>query len=268
MPRIRTIKPAFWTDEKLAELPRDVRLLFIGLISAMADDEGRCKGNPRLVKAAVFPLDDDVTALHAEEWLTFLHASGRIQLYDMNGERYVQVVNWSKHQRIDRAQQSQLPAPDSSTIIPRTVAEVSTNGRRKVGEGSTLDVEVEGKGKERRTKPPAAPVGAGLQALPKDICDRLYERWKAKRGGVKYSRFRGAMLTLYTGSAPPFTEEQVAKGIDVFSEAANSRRSDDRRTWGPEMFVSDIHEYVRLGAMPLIGDDGIPTERALTLNLR
>ena len=31
MPRIRTIKPEFWTDEKIIELSLPARLLFIGL---------------------------------------------------------------------------------------------------------------------------------------------------------------------------------------------------------------------------------------------
>lgn len=153
MPRIRTVKPSFWTDEKLADLPRDVRLLFLGLISAMADDEGRCKGNPRLVKAAVFPLDDDVTAAQVDEWLALLHAGERIQLYQANGERYVQIVKWGIHQRIDKPHQSQLPPPEESTILPRQLQDASPNGRGHVVEIATPDVEgeLEGKGKRRST---------------------------------------------------------------------------------------------------------------------
>ena len=40
MARIRTIKPEFWTDEKLAPLSPICRLTFLGLVS-MADDAGR-----------------------------------------------------------------------------------------------------------------------------------------------------------------------------------------------------------------------------------
>ena len=60
MARKRMLSPEFWTDEKLGDCTRDERLLFMGLIS-QADDEGRGQGNPKLVKALVFPYDDDIT---------------------------------------------------------------------------------------------------------------------------------------------------------------------------------------------------------------
>ena len=39
MARIRTIKPEFWTDEKVVTLPFEARLLFIGMWN-FCDDEG------------------------------------------------------------------------------------------------------------------------------------------------------------------------------------------------------------------------------------
>ena len=57
--RIRSIKPEFWQDEKLAGIPRDARLLFVGLWN-IADDEGRLRGSPLFVRAHVFPYDLDV----------------------------------------------------------------------------------------------------------------------------------------------------------------------------------------------------------------
>jgi hypothetical protein len=57
-PRIRTIKPEMWADEKVGQLSRDARLLFVGLIT-MADDEGRLRGCPAAILGHVFPYDDD-----------------------------------------------------------------------------------------------------------------------------------------------------------------------------------------------------------------
>jgi len=54
MPRIRTIKPEFFDDEKLAQTSRDARLAFIGLL-VHSDDYGVVKENPRWLKARVFP---------------------------------------------------------------------------------------------------------------------------------------------------------------------------------------------------------------------
>src|SRR4051812_48325400 len=69
MARIRSVKPEFWTDEKVAELSRDARLTFLGLISALADDDGRMKGNPRVVRGMIYPFDEDVTAADIEAHL-------------------------------------------------------------------------------------------------------------------------------------------------------------------------------------------------------
>ena len=55
MARIRTIKPEFWTDEDMAELSEPACLLAIGLLN-YADDEGYFNANPKLIKAAVFPI--------------------------------------------------------------------------------------------------------------------------------------------------------------------------------------------------------------------
>lgn len=54
MARIRTIKPEFWEDEKLAKLPIHARLLFIGTWN-FADDNGVLLANPVLMKSHIFP---------------------------------------------------------------------------------------------------------------------------------------------------------------------------------------------------------------------
>lgn len=54
MARMRTIKPGFFTDEELVELPFEVRLLFVGLWT-LADREGRLTDKPKQIKMAIFP---------------------------------------------------------------------------------------------------------------------------------------------------------------------------------------------------------------------
>ena len=50
MARIRTIKPEFWSDEKVGGLPLACRLLFIGLWN-FADDYGVIASSPLFIKA-------------------------------------------------------------------------------------------------------------------------------------------------------------------------------------------------------------------------
>lgn len=143
MARIRTVKPEFWTDETMAELPRDVRLLFLGLLNHV-DDAGRCVDNPRLIKAAVFPLDDDVTAELIRRWLDELSTKARVVLYEASQRRYLQVSNFRKHQKIDRPQESKLPDPADCNIVsvsPDQGAfdEPSTNDPRTIDDDSLPD---------------------------------------------------------------------------------------------------------------------------------
>jgi hypothetical protein len=134
MARIRSIKPTFWTDEKVGLLPRAARLTFLGLISAMADDHGRLVANARIIRGAVYPYDDDVTAAEVSEHVEMLIASGRVARYTVNGDDYLFVRHWFQHQRVDKPQKSLLPAPpdemEDSAPVPSAVVEPSPNVRR------------------------------------------------------------------------------------------------------------------------------------------
>ncbi len=127
MPRIRTLKPEFWTDEKVGLLSRDERLLFIGLIST-ADDQGRFRAAPATVRAAVFPHDDDLTRQTIESWLGRLHDSGVVVLYESGGERFGAIRNWRRHQKVDHPARARIPEPPEDIRNPR-------EGLAKVPEG-------------------------------------------------------------------------------------------------------------------------------------
>jgi DNA-binding transcriptional ArsR family regulator len=114
MARIRTIKPQFFTSETIASIPnRDARLTFVGLWTH-CDDEGRCIDNPRLIKAAVWPLDDDVTPEVVDEHLEMHEERGLIIRYRVGRQRLVQVTNWLEHQTINRPKPSKLPAYENA----------------------------------------------------------------------------------------------------------------------------------------------------------
>lgn len=71
MARIRTIKPSFWEDEKIARLPRACRLFYIGMWN-QADDMGVIRGNPALLKSAIFPYDEDLRVSEVQKWIDAL----------------------------------------------------------------------------------------------------------------------------------------------------------------------------------------------------
>lgn len=150
MARIRSIKPEFWQDEKLARLPLGARLLFIGLWN-IADDVGRLRGNPLFVRSQVFPYEPKADV---EGWLGELHAIGVIQRYEKAGESFISVTNFLKHQQISKPSPSRLPAPEDSGSIPVGLPEPS---------GETPAGKEQGKeqGKERSRE-----QGAGSRDAP------------------------------------------------------------------------------------------------------
>lgn len=113
MPRIRTIKPEFFASEDVSALPMRARLTWIGLWTH-CDDHGRAKDVVRLIKAAVWPLDD-ITLSDVEDDLDVLAAHERIVRYSVDGKQYLAVVNWHVHQAINRPGRPTCPPPPVAT---------------------------------------------------------------------------------------------------------------------------------------------------------
>lgn len=119
MARIRTIKPEFWGDEKLAPLSPLDRLVFLGLIS-MADDAGRIIDNVKSIDGFLFPHTED----SSRDSLDTLATSGRIARYSAaSGQRIIQVSHWQRHQKVDKPSKHVLPEPSRDSR--ETVAESS-----------------------------------------------------------------------------------------------------------------------------------------------
>ena len=101
-------------NDQLAELPFEVRLLFIGLWT-LADREGRLEDKPKKIKAQLFPYDNfDVSAaLHK------LHECGFIYRYETEKDclsdkkdSLIFICNFSKHQNPHKNEkESSLPPP-------------------------------------------------------------------------------------------------------------------------------------------------------------
>jgi hypothetical protein len=125
MARIRSIKPEFFTSISVANLPIEARLTFIGLWTH-CDDEGRCVDDARLIKAAVWPLDDRPAAA-VEGDLGALSESSLITRYEARGRRYIAVVGWLEHQRINRPTASKFPVPKAH-LTSSDEEDVSSHG--------------------------------------------------------------------------------------------------------------------------------------------
>lgn len=140
MARIRTIKPDFFKNEELADLPLAARMLFVGLWT-LADRRGRLLDRPKRIRAEIFPYDEvDVCSM-----LSMLDEGGFIIRYSVGEISLIQVVSFEKHQRItgsEAASESEFP-----DVSQRSVEDESGNNLEST---KTTGREGKGKGKERK----------------------------------------------------------------------------------------------------------------------
>jgi hypothetical protein len=142
--RIRTIKPEFWMHEGLAKCSEFARLLAIALLN-WSDDEGYFMANPILIRGQVFPfLDDSKIIPRSLQDLSFV---GWIRLGKDNQGRDVGfVINFSKHQRVDKPKPSSIKGcatfQDPSKNDPRSIRDESKE------EGKGMERNGTGKGRD------------------------------------------------------------------------------------------------------------------------
>lgn len=141
MPRIRTVKPGLFKNEELAELPMSARLLFVGLF-CLADKEGRMEDRPKRIRAELFPYDN----IDVNDQLSRLQSAGFIRRYEVGEMKVIQVVNFTRHQRITGSEAlTESIYPEQGNTLETTWKQLG----RQEGKGK------EGKGKEEEAdKPP------------------------------------------------------------------------------------------------------------------
>jgi len=134
MARIRTVKPEFWTDEKVVSLSAFARLLFIGLWN-FVDDEGRAAYSPARLKMQILPADPvDIAELLGE-----IRREKLIVVYASDNKEYFEVCGFTKHQKVDRRNASKLPAPPISPDLRRFPPNYSAGSRKgsRIKEGKS-----------------------------------------------------------------------------------------------------------------------------------
>lgn len=124
MARARNLKPGFFRDAALVELPTETRLLFPGLWT-LADREGRLEDKPKQIKMEIFPADN----FDVETMLAQLAAANLITRYQVEGKRYIQVVNFAKHQNPHRDEKASTipPPPEHGASTVQTQCEQGGN---------------------------------------------------------------------------------------------------------------------------------------------
>jgi hypothetical protein len=174
MARIRTLKPEFWGDEKMAPLDPTTRLVFLGLIS-LADDAGRLVDNVKTIDGQIFPATDDTS----RESLDILARLSRIIRYTAaSGQKLIQLRHWERHQKVDKPGKHVLPGPSREDIARQEVAESSREARESVAEVSRSDLgprtmdlgpRTVDQGRASRRTPKAAPFMGPVRSVVREV---------------------------------------------------------------------------------------------------
>jgi hypothetical protein len=247
MPRIRTIKPEFWADEKLSPMSDTTRLVFLGLIS-MADDRGRLVDSEKQIDAFIFPYSSST----CRRSLADLSSNGRIvRGVTASGQKIIQVANWH-HQKIDK--------PNVHGALP-AIADASSIDRRQVGDtvddGSvSVSVSVPGSVSVPRSNggvagATAAPRARKVAPEPPSWAVALASHWVSRAGDTTPKAvFRALHAVVDKHGA-----EKILRAMDAWLDARNGQGRDPKIVWFAEVASAWITRAVAIDAEPLL-DNG------------
>lgn len=152
MARIRSVHPELCTDETLAAVGANAERTFVRLWPHL-DDEGRAVYNPKLIKAALYPLDDTVSAEDVARDIDELVQVGLLLRYEVDGKEYISAKpdSWARWQKPRWRYESKFPAPPSPDSGPRPTSVRPTSDVRR-HKSSSREVGVE-KEQQRSVRP-------------------------------------------------------------------------------------------------------------------
>lgn len=130
-----------WTEsEKMKTVSVHAERFFIRLIMKV-DDYGCFKADTSLLKANLFPLLLDVIReADISRWMTECHKAGLIVLYEAQGKKYLQIIDFK--QRLDRAK-NKYPLPTANDL-----RDIVNDFPPEVEEEEEVEVEIESEEEE------------------------------------------------------------------------------------------------------------------------
>jgi len=225
--RARGLKPGFFHNEDLIELPFEYRLLFAGLW-CLADREGRLEDRPKKIKLNVFPGDN----VDVDAGLQALHDRGFIQRYSHGTVRYIQILAWKKHQHPHiKEGASTIPAPceHSASTVQAPDEQQPRQGRARLTPSSlTPDsgLRTPDSREEKKEEGSSNPVEQKLDTGP---VERVFEHWRSEFGhrkavlDPKRRRVIQAALKLHD-------EETLRQSISGYRNSPHHMGENDQRT--------------------------------------
>lgn len=158
MARIRTVKPEYWTDERVGECSVSARLLFIATWN-FADDHGGLDRSSKQLKAQAFPYDN----IDCEPLVQELLNNGLLVEYEVEGKKYLHIKGFGTHQKVEKKGRPRVPVYNDTLKSPRLLPDSSP---------TSADSSLEGKGRESKgSKNPSASATPTRKAAPSEAAE-------------------------------------------------------------------------------------------------
>jgi len=225
MGRTRLIKSEFFRSRSLGRVDIAARLTYIGLWSE-ADDAGRGIDDPRVLKGALWPLDDDISVDDVSGHLDSLERTGHINRYAVGDDHYYAVVRWEQHQAAAyRRGNPKYPPP-------------SPDGLHDLARETVLSSKLEGKGSKAAAAAvtdDSSPTTAAAAAALKLYIDHR-TRTGVMRNETGYRRKLAQVLPaehadelrMFLDVHPEADRDMIARGVYRMSNT-DIRRTDKAR---------------------------------------
>lgn len=100
------------TDKKVHDLQSVYCKLAWSWMIPHLDVEGRIHGDPAVLRSIIMPREKEVTDEMMESFIKEWHEKGMVVWYEVDGDKYIQCLNFEKHQaglRKDREKPSAIP---------------------------------------------------------------------------------------------------------------------------------------------------------------
>jgi hypothetical protein len=246
VPRYRTIKPEFWSDERVGDCSQTARLLFIGCLN-FADDNGNLPRSAKQLKAQVFPYDDLNCEPNVQELITF----DLIAEYEVTGVKYLHIKNFLKHQKIDKPSKCTIPLPPLDADSPSTTRGDAPEGNRR--EGNRRERK-EGKGKEGMGS--SVPDSKADQSEIVEEIGHLYPGNKRPKGRELPRIQHGAILDALLADG-----DKVLSGTKAFAAAVAKWPAHRRQ------FIPSARLFIRRHGVELVVVDYLQIVSAKTASL-
>ena len=224
-------------NEDLADLGHTAMLLF-AMLPMLADREGRLEDRPRRIKAQLFPYDNTRVETHLDK----LVEAGLVRRYEVGGESYIEIVNWSRDQKIHHTEkESVIPEPPYiQQVKEKTVSPPLDNGEKTVKSPIKDGEKPEGKGKGKGKGMGSVHLRCTRRArAASDPCGRIFKHWNSHDALTQHKSLTAKMRSsIQARLKAGHSEGDLCRAISRYAQLCQQEQAPGHNQWGLHQLMS------------------------------